>query len=306
MRWLDPPRTGANPGTSHQANPVIFSDQKLNRNEIMGLRVNTNIASLTAQRNLGQVSNRLQGNYSRLASGLRIATAADDAAGLAISERMRSQIRSFTVAGRNAQDGISLVQTAEGALNEVSNQLGRLRELAIQSANGTLTSTDRATLDLEFQALKNEITRVSGETEFNGVALLNNTTPLNIQIGLDSGDTVAITPVNVASISSTLGSVGGTDATNAVTQLALIDVAIGNISTARGALGASQNRLQSAFASIQSARENLSAAESRIRDVDIASETADLTRNSILQQAATSVLGQANAQPQIALSLLQG
>jgi len=270
----------------------------------MGLRVNTNIASLTAQRNLGAVSNRLQGNYSRLASGLRIASAADDAAGLAISERMRSQIRSFTVAGRNAQDGISLVQTAEGALNEVSNQLGRLRELAIQASNGTLTTPDRATLDLEFQALKNEITRISGETEFNGVALLDNTTPLNIHVGLDSTDTIAVTPVDVAGVSATLGDV--TDETNALAQLALVDTAIGDISTARGALGASQNRLQSAFASIQSARENLSAAESRIRDVDIASETADLTRNSILQQAATSVLGQANAQPQIALSLLQG
>jgi len=270
----------------------------------MGLRVNTNIASLTAQRNLGSVSNRLQGNFSRLASGLRIATAADDAAGLAISERMRSQIRSFTVAGRNAQDGISLVQTAEGALNEVSNQLGRLRELAIQASNGTLTGPDRATLDREFQALKEEITRVSTGTEFNGVQLLDNAISLNIQVGLDSGDSIAVTPVDVAAVATSLGDV--TSESTAVDQLALIDVAIGDISTARGALGASQNRLQSAFASIQNARENLSAAESRIRDVDIASETADLTRNSIMQQAATSVLGQANAQPQIALSLLQG
>ena len=272
----------------------------------MGLRVNTNIASLTAQRNLGGVSGRLQGNYSRLASGLRIATAADDAAGLAISERMRSQIRSFTVAGRNAQDGISLVQTAEGALNEVSNQLGRLRELAIQASNGTLTNTDRDTLNAEYQALKGEIDRISAETEFNGVALLDNALPLNIHVGLDSTDAISVSPVDVSLVSGTLGGIDGADASNALDELEVIDDAIEDISTARGALGASQNRLQSAFASIQSARENLSAAESRIRDVDVAAETADLTRNSILQQAAVSVLTQANTQPQIALSLLQG
>jgi len=268
----------------------------------MGLRVNTNIASLTAQRNLGSVSNRLSGNFSRLSSGLRIATAADDAAGLAISEKLRSQIRSFGVNARNAQDGISLVQTAEGALNEVSNQLGRLRELAVQAANGTLSDSDRTTLDAEYQALTTEIERISADTEFNGVALLDNTTALNIQVGLDSGDTIAVNAVDVGSVQTNLGDI--TTSANANTQLALIDTEIDTINNARGALGASQNRLQSAFASISNVRENLSAAESRIRDVDIASETADLTRNSILQQAATSVLGQANAQPQLALSLL--
>ncbi len=270
----------------------------------MGLRVNTNIASIAAQRNLGTVTNRLQGNFARLSSGLRIATAADDAAGLAISEKLRSQIRSYAVNARNAQDGISLVQTAEGSLDEVGNQLTRLRELAIQASNGTLGTTDRATIDVEFQAIVSEISRISDETEFNGVKLLDSVTSLNIQVGLDSGDAVAITTVDVSAVSGTLGDVQ--DATDAVAQLALLDTAIEDISTARGALGAAQNRLQSSFASIQNVRENLSAAESRIRDVDIASETADLTRNSILQQAATSVLSQANAQPQIALSLLQG
>ncbi len=219
---------------------------------------------------------------------------------------MRSQIRSFTVAGRNAQDGISLVQTAEGALNEVSNQLGRLRELAIQASNGTLTDTDRTTLNAEYQALKGEITRISSETEFNGVSLLDGASSLNIQVGLDSGDAIAVNTVDVGTVQTNLGGIDGADATNALTELDLIDTEIEAISTARGALGASQNRLQSAFASIQSARENLSAAESRIRDVDVAAETADLTRNSILQQAAVSVLTQANTQPQIALSLLQG
>ncbi len=270
----------------------------------MGLRVNTNIASLTAQRNLGSVSGRLAGNFSRLSSGLRIATAADDAAGLAISEKLRSQIRSFGVNARNAQDGISLVQTAEGALGEVSNQLGRLRELAVQASNGTLTTEDRATLDAEYQAITSEIQRISDETEFNGVSLLDGASSLNIQVGLDSGDAIAVSTVDVSSVQTNLGAITGADATNALTQLALIDTEIDAINTARGALGASQNRLQSAFASISNVRENLSAAESRIRDVDIAAETADLTRNSILQQAATSVLGQANAQPQLALSLL--
>lgn len=270
----------------------------------MGLRVNTNIASITAQRNLGNVSVRLQGNYARLASGLRIASAADDAAGLAISERMRSQIRSFAVTARNAQDGISLVQTAEGALGEVSNQLGRLRELAIQSANGTLSPSDRLTLDAEYQAIIEEINRVAGETNFNGVQLLNDTTPLDIQVGISQNEVIPVTPVDVTVATATLGVI--TDPGLASGELSVIDGVIDSVNIARGELGAAQNRLQSAFASIQNVRENLSAAESRIRDVDVAAETADLTRNTILQQAATSVLAQANTQPQIALSLLQG
>ena len=294
-----PPRTGANPGSV----PVIFSDQRT-KHGTMGLRVNTNIASITAQRNLGNVSGRLQGNYSRLASGLRIATAADDAAGLAISERLRSQIRSFGVTARNAPDGISLVQTAEGALAEVSNQLGRLRELAIQSANGTLSASDRQTLDSEYQAIISEIDRVAGETNFNGVQLLNDTTALDIQVGIASGEVIQVTPVDVTTSTATLGNI--LDPAAASGALPVIDTAIDAVNIARGDLGAAQNRLQSAFASIQNVRENLSAAESRIRDVDVAAETADLTRNTILQQAATSVLSQANTQPQIALSLLQG
>lgn len=267
----------------------------------MGLRINTNIASLTAQRNLFGVSARLQRNYARLASGLRIATAADDAAGLGISERMRAKIRSYAAAGRNAQDGISLVQTAEGALNEVSNQLSRLRELATQSANGTLTTTDRDTLDLEFQEIKNELLRISDDTEFNGIKLLDNSNSVNIVVGTNGG-AVSVASTDLASIIASLGDVSSLG--NASDELAAIDTAIDDVSTARGALGATQNRLQSAYSSIQNARENLSAAESRIRDVDIASETADLTRNSILQQAAAAVLGQANSQAQLALSLL--
>lgn len=270
----------------------------------MGLRINTNIAAMNAQRNLFQVTERLHGNFARLSSGLRIAKAADDAAGLGISEKMRSQIRSYGVAARNAQDGISFSQTAEGALNEVTGLLSRMRELAMQGANGTLDTVDRATLDVEFQALDEEINRIATQTEFNGVNLLNNTTGALIQVGLDSGQTILVNTIDAQS--ATLG-IDGEDVTtigNASTALGILDTAIDSVNTARGQLGSDQNRLTSALATILNVRENMSAAESRIRDVDVAFETADLTRNSIMQQAAVAVLAQANAAPQVALSLL--
>jgi flagellin len=271
----------------------------------MGLRVNTNITSLTAQRNLGSVTGRLQGNFARLSSGLRIATAADDAAGLGISERMRSQIRSYGAAARNAQDGISLVQTAEGALNESSNILGRMRELAVQSANGTLSTADRTTINDEVTALTAELDRIAASTEFNGVALLDGTTAnAAIQVGIGATETIDVSLQDTTTTTLGLGTLAVDTAANANTAIGLIDTAIDTVNTARGALGASQNRLTSAYTSIQSARENLSSAESRIRDVDVAYETADMTRNSILQQAAVSVLSQANVQPQLALRLL--
>jgi len=272
----------------------------------MGLRVNTNLFSMTAQRNLSNVSERLGGNFARLSSGLRIASAADDAAGLGISEKMRSQIRSLSQAGRNAQDGISLAQTAEGALNEVSNNLVRMRELAIQAANGTLSTEDRAVLDSEFQALDDEINRIAGATEFNGIALLNTTSAVSIQVGLDSAttDQIDINRQDVQSATLGIDSLAVDTTGNATSALATIDTAIDSVNTARGELGASVNRLSSTYRSIQNTREGLASAESRIRDVDVATETADMTRNSILQQAATSVLAQANTQPQLALSLL--
>jgi flagellin len=273
----------------------------------MGLRVNTNIAALTAQRNLSAVSGRLQGNFSRLSSGLRIASASDDAAGLGISERMRSQIRSYGAASRNAQDGISLVQTAEGALNESSNILNRMRELSIQAANGTLSSADRATIDTEVQSLVAELDRIADSSEFNGVNLLDGSaTTASIQVGINANETIAVALQDGTSATLGVDTVTTDTAANANLALADIDTAIETLNTARGELGATQNRLTSAFASIQNSRENLSAAESRIRDVDIAMETSDLTRNSIMQQAAVSVLSQANVQPQLALSLLQG
>ena len=274
----------------------------------MGLRVNTNIASLTAQRNLSLVTARLQGNYSRLSSGLRIATAADDAAGLAISEKMRSQIRSYAVAGRNAQDGISLVQTAEGALNEVSNILSRMRELSVQAANGTMSLTDRQTTDVEFQSLMDEIQRVAMSTEFNAINLLQGgTADIQVGIGTAAYDRVTVNLVNTTTGAGGLNidTMNVLDVAASPASITAVDLAIDLVNTARGELGASQNRLQSVFSSIMNVRENLSAAESRIRDVDVAWETADLTRNTILQQAAVSVLAQANVQPQLALSLLQ-
>jgi len=271
----------------------------------MGLRVNTNIFSLTAQTNLSNVSSRLGGNFARLSSGLRISTAADDAAGLGISERMRAQVRSLQQAGRNSSDGISLVQTAEGTLSEMNANLVRMRELAIQASNGTLNTGDRAVINTEFTALVAEIDRVSNQATFNGVHMFDgSTTTITFQVGAESGETI---DVNLQDLNaSSLGiSTDVTTATNAQGALDLIDTAVDTISGLRGDLGAAQNRFSSTVRSIANAAENLTAAESRIRDVDIAAETADLTRNSIMQQAAVSVLAQANTQPQIALSLLQ-
>ncbi|MFN9758923.1 MAG: flagellin, partial [Planctomycetota bacterium] len=260
-------------------------------------------------RSLSTVTDRLTGNFRRLSTGLRISTAADDAAGLAISERLRSQVRSLEQARRNASDGISLMQTAEGALNEVSSILIRLRELAIQSSNGSVSSQDRETLDQEFQNLVNEVDRIGRSTEFSGIKLLDgSSTSVSFQVGLgtttgiDQLD-VTLTPALSTSLSLNsldIGSGGGT-----TTALTSIDAAINSVSSLRGTLGAVQNRLASTINNLAITTENLTSAESRIRDVDVAFETAQLTRNNILQQASISVLSQANAQPQAALQLLQ-
>jgi flagellin len=274
----------------------------------MGLRVNTNVTSINAQRNLSTVTDRLGGNFRRLSTGLRISTAADDAAGLAISERLRAQVRSLDQAKRNANDGISLVQTAEGALNEVSSILVRLRELAIQSSNGSVSNQDKETLDEEFQSLVAEVNRIGQSTEFNGIKLLDgSSSTVNFQVGFGTNASIDQLQVSLKSSLSTslsltsldIGSGGST--TTAITN---IDAAINSISSLRGSLGAVQNRLGSTINNLAIQVENLSAAESRIRDVDVAFETAQLTRNSILQSASLSVLAQANAQPQSALQLL--
>ena len=274
----------------------------------MGLRVNTNVTSINAQRNLSQVTNKLSTNFRRLSTGLRISSAADDAAGLAISERLRSQVRSLDQAKRNANDGISMVQTAEGALNEVSSILTRLRELSIQANNGTVSDTDKDTLNEEFTSLVNEIDRIGNSTEFNNIKLLDGSaSTVSFQVGFGTTaniDTLDVTlqeatASNLGLSSLDIGSTGSQ--TGAITA---IDTAINTVSGLRGSLGAVQNRLGSTINNLAIQTENLSAAESRIRDVDVAYETAQLTRNNILQQASISVLSQANAQPQAALSLL--
>ena len=274
----------------------------------MGLRVNTNIAAINAQRNLESITARLNTSYRRLSTGLRITTAADDAAGLAISERLRSQVRSLSQAKRNANDGISLAQTGEGALNETSSILIRMRELAIQANNGTVSGKDKTTLNEEFTQLVSEVNRIARSTEFNGVTLFDGaSSALSFQIGF--GTTGGIDTINISlapALATTLAidslSIGASG--NPSAAIASIDSAIDRVSSIRGTLGAVQNRLSSTINNLGVQVENLSAAESRIRDVDVATETSALTRNSILQQAATSILAQANVAPQAALSLL--
>ncbi|MCB9831281.1 MAG: flagellin FliC [Planctomycetes bacterium] len=273
----------------------------------MGLRINTNLFSLNAQRNLATHTNKLSGSFQKLSTGLRIANAADDAAGLAISERLRAQVRSLDQAKRNANDGISLAQTAEGALDETSSILVRLRELAIQSSNGTVSNNDKDTLDQEFQSLLSEINRISASTNFNGTSLLSSSSSISLQIGsgTTSGtDTLSITLASTSSSSLGLATLDIGSGGNATSAITAIDLAISSVASTRGQFGATINRLNSIINNLGVQSENLAAAESRIRDVDVAQETALLTRNSILQQAATSILAQANVQPQAALSLL--
>jgi flagellin len=277
----------------------------------MALFIQTNVASLEAQKNLGYNQAQLQVSFNRLSSGLRINSAKDDAAGLAISESLKSQIRSFTVAERNASDGISMAQTAEGALGEVHSILGRMRELAVQAANGSLTSTDRGFLQTEFSSLQAEISRIQGSARFNGRALVGSTPEtITLQVGLSNtaSDQIAVTlgGVSLATISGTGVIVSGTSASGALASLSTIDQAISDVSTSRSTFGASMNRLEVAQNSIQTMRLNLSAANSRIRDVDVATETATLSRNQVLSQAGVSVLAQANQLPNLALNLLGG
>ncbi|HTV21377.1 MAG TPA: flagellin [Polyangiaceae bacterium] len=275
----------------------------------MGIYINTNVPSLEAQKNLGYNQQQLQVSFNRLSSGLRINSAKDDAAGLAISESLKSQIRSFTVAERNASDGISMAQTAEGALGEVHGILGRMRELAVQSANGSLTDTDRGFLQTEFSQLQAEITRIQGSARFNGRALVGSTAEtITLQVGLDDtvSDQIQVTlgGVSLASISGNSTVISGSTASGALASLSTIDTAIISVSTARATFGAAMNRLEVAQSSIQTMRLNLSAANSRIRDVDVATETSVLSRNQVLSQAGVSVLAQANQLPTLALNLM--
>jgi flagellin len=275
----------------------------------MALYINTNSASEQAQKNLGANQAKLMTSFNRLSSGLRINSAKDDAAGLAISESLKSQIRSFNVAERNASDGISMAQTAEGSLGEVHDILGRMRELATQAANGSLTSTDRGFLQTEFGSLQSEITRIQGSSKFNGKQLVGSTAAtITLQVGLNNtaSDQIAVTlgGVSLGTITGSGATLTGSTSAGALAALSTIDTAISNVSTSRATFGAAMNRLEVSQSSIQTMRLNLSAANSRIRDVDVASETASLSRNQVLTQAGISVLAQANQLPQLAFGLL--
>ena len=276
----------------------------------MALRINTNVSSLNAQRNLTNSTNRVSKSLERLSSGLRINRAGDDAAGLAISEGLKSDIRVLEQSSRNAQDGISMLQTAEGALDSVSATLVRMRELAQQAANETLGASERTYLNNEFQALSDEITRVATYTEFNGVNLLDGTggADLEIMIGTDAADLIEVdfsTDTDATALGINASVLTGADNTAAKSAMDALEAAIDTISSTRADFGAAQNRLESASMTISNTMENLSAANSRIRDVDIAAETSSMTANQILQQAGVAVLTQANTTPQLALMLLQ-
>jgi flagellin len=277
----------------------------------MAFTIVSNVASLNAQRSLNKTQTGLNANMARLSSGLRINTAGDDAAGLAISEKLKAQIRSITQASRNANDGVSMLQTAEGAMNEVSGILTRMRELAVQSSTDTVGDTERGYLNTEFTQQIAEIDRIASVTEFNGVKLINgekSTAGVSFQVGFANSSDDRIT----VNISSMVGSTNGLSVSAAVVSaktsaqaaLATIDAAIEKVSSGRATLGAAQNRLQVTISNLASAGENLSAANSRIRDVDVAEESSALTRNSILMQAGVAVLAQANQSPAMALKLL--
>ena len=285
--------------------------------------INTNLMSLNAQRNTSMTQNSLQTSMQRLSSGLRVNSAKDDAAGLSIATRMDSQVRGMTVAQRNANDGISLAQTAEGAMSKVGDALQRMRELAVQARNATNTSADRDSLDAEFGQLAQEIQRVLGGTTFNGKAILGTTDAgtQTFQIGANTttNDTIDIVTTDMTQ-DGTITAVAGTDNTGAgravidntadtatiATVIDSIDVAINTVSTQRAIMGAAQNRFDSVISNLQISVENQSAAKSRIMDADFATETANLSRSQILQQAGTAMIAQANSMPQQVLTLLRG
>lgn len=277
----------------------------------MALVINTNIASLEAQRNLGRSQNALATTFQKLSSGLRINTAADDASGLAISENMQAQIRSFGTAERNANNAVSMAQVAEGALGQMSSILSRMRELAVQGANGDLNNTDRTYLNTEFVSLRDEIDRMVQSTKFNGKDLLSGpSVSIDFQVGINNtaADKISVDFGNVTltALGINATTVDGADATNSLAAIDSVEAAIATISGRRADYGAVMNRLQLTVANTQSMRTNLSAANSRIRDVDVAEETAAMARSQVLSQAGVSVLSQANQAPQLAMKLLGG
>lgn len=273
----------------------------------MSLYVNTNVSALNAQRQLINSGNSLDSSFKRLSSGFRINSAADDAAGLQISNRLTSQIQGLDQAIRNANDGISLAQTAEGAMDEITNGLQRIRTLAVQSQNGINNSADRVALQKEVSALKTEISRIATTTQFGGVALLNGSYSSKFLVGANANQNISVNLSRAGGFGASglsIGTLSIATIANASAALASIDSAIKTIDSKRADLGALQNRFQSTIRNLSNVVENVSAARSRIRDTDFAKETAELTRAQILQQASTTVLAQANTRPQSALSLL--
>ena len=274
----------------------------------MGLRINSNVEALNAHRNLLATTNVLSKSMERLSSGLRINRASDDAAGLAISEKLRGQVKGLNQAVRNAQDGISFIQTAEGALNETHSILQRMRELAVQGANDTLTDQDRDAIQQEINSLLAEVDRIANTTEFNTKKLLNGdaaTTALNFQIGANTGQSIAVTIATATTAALTINGISVGSHSLANQAIASLDNAIKAISESRAKLGAIQNRLEHTITNLGVAAENLAASESRIRDADMAQEMVTFTKLQILQQAGTAMLAQANLAPQSVLALLR-
>ena len=277
----------------------------------MAIRINTNIDSVFAQKHLARTQRALRGTMEHLSSGLRLTRAADDAAGMGVSEKMRAHIRSLKMAARNCNDGISMVQTAEGALSETGDILSRMRELAVESASEVLQATERAYLQAEFSALQEEIERMADSTEFNGLNLADgSTTSVDVQVGIfnvaaQDRISLVLQDTQTATLGVNTTAVDLTTAANSQVAITEIDEAIDSVNNSRSVYGAAQNRLTSALRNLENYTENLIETESRIRDVDFAQATADMSRHQIFSQAGISVLSQANSTPQAALSLLQ-
>lgn len=278
----------------------------------MATTINTNVPSLTAQRALASTSGSLSTSMQRLSTGLRVNSAKDDAAGLAIAERMTSQVRGMNVASRNANDAISMLQTAEGGLGKVGESLQRMRELAVQSANGANSTSDRANLNSEYQALGKEISRVLDGTKFNGKQLISSgasDTTFQVGAGTNATDTITVSLGTIGgSVGTSLASALGGDITTAATSTTAIDdldKAIDSVTTARASIGASQNRFESVVANLSTMSENLNQSKGRIMDADFAVETSNMSRAQVLQQAGNAMLAQANQQPQQVMSLLR-
>jgi flagellin len=274
----------------------------------MSLTINTNLVSLNAQINQSTSQSSLATSMQRLSSGLRVNSAKDDAAGLAIADRMNTQVRGMSVAIRNANDAISLAQTADGALGQVTNMLQRMRELAVQSANATNSAADRTSLDAEYQQLGQEIGRTLSSTQFNGIAILaGGAGAQTFQVGANNGDTVAVTTTNMSTNATITAVTGGsvTSVANANTAMTNVDAALSAVDSERALYGAAQNRFENVVSTLQVSSENQTAARSRIMDADFAAETANLSRAQILQQAGTAMIAQANQLPQQVLTLLK-